>query len=716
MNLASPWLPALRVLFRMAIKCRRLLPKKSSKSFGPSNGQPRIEHIYVINLDRHRARLNEIENELRHVRDCLGRALWHLTDRHIAIDATQLAQELKSSEVNPVYTLEDQLFVEPQPLTNSTRIELNSCIEMSRQEIAVARSHIEVWRRVAQGGDEFVLILEDDVWFRSFFTKSLDVAWPEIMAEGDSRSTLDILYLSYEEVKHGAPKTFLSSAVFRPVRGLWHLSGYVLSRNGAKKLLQFLPCRGPIDLWINHQFKFLDVRALKKSVISQRRDVRSSNLYSILPALTKIGAITSERASLFHRYPTARPVFVFGRQGSGLSALAMGISMLGYRCCSDLETLPTVELDMLLSGKNGRMFDAYVNVKILETNVRLLRMKYVNAKFIVACDNFDAKDDDNLSRILSDLEGADVAILSMQLSNKWKAICEHLGCAPPVSAFPEISDLGQRPLLNREPNAVLRHKVPKRDKSPWIANRTQGWEGIYFAPPESHHAFSSNPVEISSGVDLLDVNRWLQRSDTFTDNLALFRPSNILFDSDCGIGLNIKKESLGVREYSAASLTTRNQYLYGRFQVVLKASKVPGVVTGFFLHRDSPRQEIDIEIAGKNSNHLILNVFYNPGGDGAKFDYGYRGTPSHIDLGFDASDSYHTYAIEWHPNEIRWFVDNNLVHRRFEWDPTPIPQLPMALHINFWPSRSRELAGTLVNRKIPATAFIKSVTLQAHRN
>jgi beta-glucanase (GH16 family) len=225
----------------------------------------------------------------------------------------------------------------------------------------------------------------------------------------------------------------------------------------------------------------------------------------------------------------------------------------------------------------------------------------------------------------------------------------------------------------------------------------------------------SIPAKVSGSVDFLDANSWLQRSDTFTDNLALFRPSNIIFDSDISTALIIKKEALGVREYSAASLTTHNQYLYGRFQVILKASKVPGVVTGFFLHRDSPRLEIDIEIVGKKSSRLVVNVFYNPGGDGAKFDYGYRGAPSYIELGFDASESYHSYAIEWLPNEIRWFVDDNLVHRRVEWDPTPIPHLPMGLHINFWPSRSRELAGRLFDRKIPAKMFIKSVVVQAHQ-
>jgi GR25 family glycosyltransferase involved in LPS biosynthesis len=457
------------------------LPKKSSNSFGSSNGQPRIEHIYVINLNRHSSRWDEMEKELRHVRDCSGGALWNLTERHVAVDATHLDQEpVKDSQIDPTYTLQDQLYVEPQPLTITTRMELDSCIHMSRQEIAVARSHIEVWRRVAQGADEYALILEDDVWFRSCFTKSLDLAWNEIMCEGNSRSSLDILYLSYEEVKNGAPKTFLSSEVFRPMRGLWHLSGYVLSRSGAMKLLRFLPCRGPIDLWINHQFQFLDVRALKKSVISQRRDVSSSNLYSILPALTKIGAITSEKASLFHLYPTARPVIAFGAPGSGLSSLAMGISMLGYRCCSDLQTLPTPELEMLLSGKNDRMFNAYVNIQILDANVRTLKVKYPDAKFIIACNTIGLKNDNDLSRILTDLEGADVAIFPLDSPNKWKIICEHLGCAPPVSPFPELSDLGQRqPLCRTEVDAVLRHEVPRRDKSPWIAKTRQGWQGIY---------------------------------------------------------------------------------------------------------------------------------------------------------------------------------------------------------------------------------------------
>src|SRR5262249_50392388 len=144
----------------------------------------------------------------------------------------------------------------------------------------------------------------------------------------------------------------------------------------------------------------------------------------------------------------------------------------------------------------------------------------------------------------------------------------------------------------------------------------------------------------------------------------------------------VKKEPFGVRNLSAAAISSRASFLFGRFEATLQAANVPGLVTGFFLHRNTPRREIDIEILGNRPDKLLVNVFYNPGAEGAQFDYGYRGTPAIIDLGFDASKALHHFAIEWDSCEIRWFVDQKLVHRRATWDPTPIPHLPMTLHMN----------------------------------
>jgi GR25 family glycosyltransferase involved in LPS biosynthesis len=678
---------------------------------------PKIEHIYVINLNRQPDRWTNMEQELRHVLNCSGVELWDLTERYAAVDATHFLQEpLKDEDIDPIYTLGDQLFVEPQPLTLPTKIELNSPIRMSRPEIAVARSHIDVWRHVKASNHEYVLILEDDVWFRPGFVQNLDQAWSEIKVQVNKKSNFDILYLSYEEVKHGAPKTFLSSNVFRPVRGLWYLSGYVISREGAEKLLRLLPCKGPVDLWINHQFEFLDVRAIRRPIIDQRRDISSTNSYSILPTLTKIGAINSESASLFHISPSEWPVFAFGSKNSGLSSLAMALSMLGYRCCSDLQTLPDTELKMLLTGSGDRVFDAYVNIGSLAKEVLTLRELYPKAKFIITKSESGIIDNDDL-KIIDDLNRLDIGVLNLEASNKWQIICEYLRCAPPACFFPEIPDLGQRQLSDGivQVNEALSSEIPKRDKSPWVVEPHQWWQGIHAIMTEGGSTITANPARINDCLKFLDTRSWYARDDTFTDNMALFRPSNIEFLSGLGVVLSIKKESLGVRKYSAAALTSRDRYLYGRFETIIKASNMPGVVTGIFLHRDSPRQEIDIEIAGNRTDRLLVNVFYNPGTEGTKFDYGYRGAASSIDLGFDASESYHRYAIEWGPSEIRWFVDNCIVHRRVDWDPTPIPHLPMAFHVNIWPSRSKELAGRMDSHKLPTSAYVKSIVLEANQ-
>lgn len=719
MNLRSSRSEAWRFLFRVAMKFRRFLPKKRTHAFGSLNatGYPRIEQIYVINLDRQPARWSEMKAELNQVLDCSGSELLKITERYAAIDALQFLQEpIKDLDIDPVYTLGEQLFVEPQPSVAPDRFELDLPIQMSRPEIAVARSHIDVWRRVAESNHRYSLILEDDVWFHSRFTTHLNRAWNEIVFGDNRLSDFDLLYLSYEEAKHGAPKTFLSHNVFRPVRGLWHLSGYVLSSDGAQKLLRLLPCRGPIDLWINHLFGVLDVRAIRRSIINQRRDVSSTNSYSILPTLTRIGTITSEAAALFNIRPTERPVFAFGPEGSGLSSLAMALSMLGYRCCNDLQTLPDLELKMLLSGESDRVFDAYVNIGCLVKEARALKERYPRAKFIVTSCQPDGSDGDYL-KIVDALHGADVVDLPMHAINKWRVVCEHLRCAPPACTFPDFPDRGERPLLGQtgDERANRSSVIPTRDKSPWIVESRRGWHGIHSVPVEGPSAVTTTPVKVSDDLVFLDTRNWIARDDTFTDNLALFRPSNIEFDSSLGATFSIKRESLGVRAYSAASLTSCDQYLFGKFEAVLKVSKVPGVITGFFLHRNSPRQEIDIEISGNRPDRLLVNVFFNPGGDGARFDYGYRGAASYIDLGFDASESYHQYAIEWSPGEIRWFVDNQLVHRRVEWDPTPIPHLPMALHVNVWPSRSKELAGRLVRRRLPTAIFIRSIKLEANR-
>ncbi|KFX71082.1 hypothetical protein TMS3_0103830 [Pseudomonas taeanensis MS-3] len=716
MNLAKPLRTVASLFYSVLLRSRFLLPAQRSRTF-TSSPQPEahIGQVYVINLDRETVRWSDVTRELSHVLDDSGTKLTEQTTRFSAIDAREMPELcLDDKYVHPFYTLADQLYVEPQPNALPDEFELDRPIRMTLAEIAVAQSHIRVCQLIAEGPHAYALVLEDDVYFERSFGSLLDNAWMEMADADQAEPQFDILYLSYKEVKNGARKEFLSSSVFRPERGLWYFSGYILSKKGALKLLELLPCRGPVDLWINHQFNKLDVRAVRKSIISQRRDLNSSNSYSILPSLTKIGVIDSEGASLFQGRPKAQPVFVFGSTESGMSALAMALSMLGYRCCSDLDKLPTYELKSLLAGSDNCTFNAFVNIGCLAQHISTLRAKYPQAKFIVTA-NEHTLNEAHIRLLLDSLEGADIVLLNLAEKRKWRVICDHLTCAPPVCPYPEIQDLRQQELLDQDSEITSSNtgKNLKHDASPWVVEPHSTWQGIRSRISASQVCGDETRAVFNDSLESIDTERWLFRDDTFPGNLALFRPENITVRPGSGITLTVKEEPLGVRDFSAAAISSCQKYLFGKFEVSMQATRVPGLVTGFFLHRDSPRQEIDIEIVGNRSNHMLVNVFYNPGGDGARFDYGYRGTPSLIPLGFDAADAFHTYAIEWDPSEIRWFVDGRLVYRRGVWDPTPIPHLPMTLHVNTWPTRSRELAGRIARHALPSAAVIGSLSVNA---
>lgn len=715
MNLFEPLGAAQRLLHSLFLRTRTLLPVQQSMAFSPAiaDGCGHITDIHVINLDRQPERLLAVYRELDRIVDATGQPLSQRLVRHPACDARAVpVGTLKSPDIAPYYTLADQLFVEPQPHAIPTSFDLSRPIRMSDAEIAVAQSHIDVWRKIASSVTPYALVLEDDVWFERGFGRLVDTAWREMRTADQAEPSFDVLYLSYKEVRHGAPKIVFSKNVFRPERGLWYLSGYVLSKQGAQRLLALLPCRGPVDLWINQKFHEMDVRAVRRSVIAQRLDLQSTNSYSILPVLSQIGVLNDGTPGTFHQRPTETPVFAFGAQDSGLSSLGMALSMLGYRCCSDLDDLPHSELDRLLNGRRGRIFDAYVNVGSLAPHLATLRQKYAGARFIVYGELGPRSGE--IAALLT-AAGKGVLHLDEDRAGDWPALCEYLRLAPPSARYPSVPDRGHR---KRRPITISRTaaatgKRLRHDVSPWVAPAGRDWRGIDIVPVEPPASSTIAWTRFEDDLVELNPSRWMLRDDTFPGNLALFRSANVRTCPAGGVELQVAQASLGVRDLSAGAVSSRDRFLYGRFEATLQATDVPGLVTGFFLHRDSPRQEIDVEITGDRPDRMLANVFYNPGSDGAKFDYGYRGTPVSIDLGFDASRALHTYAIEWEPDEIRWLVDGRVVHRRVLWDPTPIPHLPMTLHVNAWPTRSRELAGRLLLRALPAAALVRRISVEA---
>ena len=726
-----------RLRYQAILAVRYLGSKANSESFGTEEHTDAIQRIYVINLDRMPGRWRHSRRELEKLRDRSGKPLTGISGRFSAVDA-RYYQGLPSSElIQPHYSLADQLFVQPDPRLDRTIDAQAKGIGMTPQEVAVALSHIEVWKLIAESDRLYTLVLEDDVYFRRGFASILDDAWAELMQRTGHVSAFDMMYLSYKEADGEVPKRPFSDLLFRPVTGLWQMSGYVLSKSGAQKLLDLLPVRGPVDLWLNHQFEVLDVFATRVSIIEQRPDLPSTNSYSVLPILSEVGAITREKPLLVKGKLMPGPVFAFGKCGSGLTALATALSMLGYRCCSDIDGLPASEHTDLFQKKRGRVFDAYVNIGTLDPQAIIeLSKLYRQARFIMTVDGDGqvavpkggptvgageaslAGEDwpPGFSMRLSEEIPGNVLVLPSQHRDKWELLCGFLGCDYPAHAYPDCGDQAQRTLFlgDRDSNSYQwpQTKWLKSDSSPWIV-RQKDWHGLPLSEAGEAVQRHSSSGRLSNGFRELDSELWMLRDDTFPSNLALFRPSNFAIGTDNVAQLTLREERTAVRQYTSASIASRRRYLYGRFVAEVRPSNVPGLITGIFLHRNAPRQEIDLEFLGKDTTKLLVNVYYNPGDEGTKLEYGYRGTPALVDLGFDARSEFHQYEIEWCPDSIRWRVDGRIVHERVMWEPTPIPHLPMQFNVNLWHSRSRELAGKLAAGDLSAQSYIRFINVQS---
>jgi GR25 family glycosyltransferase involved in LPS biosynthesis len=739
MNEAKLLNPFSQLVYRRLLGARHLRPNASCDVLG-SHRVEGVQRIYVVNLDRQIGRWRQMRRELAGVRGCGGSRLIDITRRFSAVDARYCTDQ-PDDEVRQEYSLADQLFVDPVPLPNSGRGASSLRIDMSRQEVAVARSHVAVWKLIAGGSPRHTLVLEDDVYFRAGFAKAFERAWAELEHRSGT-SAFDLLYLSYKEARTGANMAFVSREVLRPSRGLWHLSGYVLSKRGAQSLLNLLPVCGPVDLWINHQFETLDVFATRRPIIQQRLDCPSSNSYSVLPILSKIGVVTREKAPTISGKTLQAPVFAFGRDGTGLTPLATALSMLGYRCCSDVAALPDAEYQALFGNRRCRVFDAYLNVGSIDLNLHSLvelANVYPRARFIITTDDqlergptaigmrqltiagYSPADGDHGSTstqaLLYGLRGDLSRVLTLPAGHddKWQLLCEFLGCEYPSHRYPECTDQGQRALAGGSDEArTVRLPTPIRlkwDSLPWIADGSE-WRGLALGEVGSDTHPGPNGYARHELFENFTEALWMLRDDTFPSNLALFRPSN--FEAIGGGGrLTLREEHAVVRHYTSASLSSREAYRYGRFVAELRPANVAGLITGLFLHRNAPRQEIDIEFLGDDTTKLLVNVYYNPGYEGARLEYGYRGTPVLIDLGFDAADDFHRYEIDWSPTSIKWRVDGRLVCQRFQWNPTPVPHLPMQFHINLWHPRSTALAGKLARGNLPAHAEVRRIEIDA---
>lgn len=646
------------------------------------SGPAAINRIEVINLDRAQQRWARLHKELGSHRDAHGERLASLARRFRATDARTLdVSTVSPDDLVPRYTLAQQFEVDPHYAAGVDDDVLNTVIEMTAQEIAIALSHIAVWRRIAESDVAFTLVLEDDVYFTRTAARGISRTWDHIDPEH-----LDLLFLSFRETSRTARSA--RTPARSPEVGLWQASGYVLSPRGAQKLLAALPMVGPVDLWLNFQFDALHVRVADRPHIDQRPNVPSSNSYSVMPALSKVGAIRNEAPQLVRRRRATRPIIVTGTHGGGLASVGVALSVLGYRTLAHIDDVPPMEVRAMRHTRR-RLFDAYVDTGLQPTDIdAALRRGALHIAVNGDLQDFPWPSTGDTLNLRLDRE-------------PWQQLTTLLNVPHPNEPWPDRSPRRRHPL--QIPGHHRSRSGTRWDTGPWVLpiNPTNP------APAEPTPARGW----LLAAAHLEDADQWFLRTDTFPSNRALFRPENVHVDEYDGVTLRLTTSDSVTRPLAGAALATKQQHAFGKYGAVLRAAPGSGVVTGLFLHRNGPRQEIDIEILGNRPREMLVNVFYNPGDPGTRLETGFYGTPTRIPLGFDATEGFHRYEIEWAEDRIRWWVDDQLVHERTEWVPTPVPDLPLEFNINLWSSESIRFAGHFDPSVLPVEAAVEAILI-----
>lgn len=184
-----------------------------------------------------------------------------------------------------------------------------------------------------------------------------------------------------------------------------------------------------------------------------------------------------------------------------------------------------------------------------------------------------------------------------------------------------------------------------------------------------------------------------------------FAEKNIAVEDDAMV-LTLTDEPYRDRGHTGAAYKSRNLYAYGRFDAVMKAARGSGVISAFYTYTGGaygdPHDEIDFEFLGRDPRLVHLNYFV---GGTAKLK-------RTVDVGFDASEDFHLYTIEWRPGEIIWRIDGEELFRA-EGEPAEMPQHPGKIIADIWAAKGLiKWAGEPDPSTLPAKAFVRCISFR----
>ena len=165
--------------------------------------------------------------------------------------------------------------------------------------------------------------------------------------------------------------------------------------------------------------------------------------------------------------------------------------------------------------------------------------------------------------------------------------------------------------------------------------------------------------------------------------------------------------NVSAKVYKGGELRTIESYLYGRFEVKYKASAGSGQTSTFFTYNDdnpnTPWNEIDIEILGRYTNDVQFNTITS----------GQTNHVRHQFVNFNPQIDFHTYAMEWTPDYVAWFIDDVEAYRQTE-EHIETLNISQKIMMNIWNPSYANWVGPWSDDILPKFAYYDYVSYASY--
>ena len=166
----------------------------------------------------------------------------------------------------------------------------------------------------------------------------------------------------------------------------------------------------------------------------------------------------------------------------------------------------------------------------------------------------------------------------------------------------------------------------------------------------------------------LDASKWnpsYRHHDIINNELQAYVPTAFTFGAD-GFGITAKKEQAPyghgkTMDYTSGAMTTLDKFSqkYGWFEIRCRMLKGKGFWPAFWLLpvRNVWPPEIDVFENLGHENHSIHCTVHWKNVEGKHAAQGFEYKSPTVDY----TEDFHTYAVDWEPSSVAWYIDGQKV-------------------------------------------------------